>query len=281
MASTPTDKGIGKRTATSSENRLSKKFKARTPSPGEKTIAPDSFMFYHLHNPDFVDQTDAPSCLIVRGNKYMERALTEPMYKRKSNKIYGEFVDNVNPYPLVVNPIDDKGNFLTKPNNNRKSTEDKTSFVEKVIVIECDASSKWDPDFKDFFETTLKPNVENLVKTPIFRTKPTVLMTEESLKNVKHWSLMLPTATILEIVDAFYVKSEGSTYKSVEDYLKQGVDIIYSLFENGKVPIEEVIQAYNLSDDHLLEDDTNRYNSFLKQLNAEAGTSEETDEHNE
>lgn len=279
MDSTPKGKGIsGKRAGSGSGNRLSKKYKARTPKSESYTEfkkAPNnSFTFYHLHNHELTSE-DRPSCLLIRGNGYFERAISDPMFKRNSNPIYQQFVDNMAPYPLVVNPVDKNGNYVMRPNTNRKNKEDPESFKEKVIVVECDAASTWTTDFKDFFETTLKPNVEVLHKTPIFRTKPVVVMSDPPCHDVQYWANMMETSAIIDIVDTFYVKGEDSDFVTVEEFLKASKDNLYSLWAPGKVPVEDVIHTYNLADDHLDDLDKKRYSDFLAEVEAQANEPEE------
>ena len=257
------------RASSGSGNRLSKKFKGRTNTPTQTgtpiKVKGNSITFYHLANKNFKNP-EAPSCLVIRGNGYMERAISEPMYKRNKDKNYETFVENVAPYPLVVNPVDEKGEFVLRPNKNKKRKEDPDFYREKCIVIECPPGAKWDPDFKEFFNDTLKPNLEMLQKTEIFRTFPTIVTTDPPCYNVPFWSSMLATPAILDILKTFYVNGEDSDYDKLEDYLKSSKDVVYSCWPVGKVPIEDVIMQFNLGEEHLDTTDFKAYTAALQIL---------------
>ena len=156
------------------------------------------------------------------------------------------------------------------PNLRKKNKEDPDFYNEKMICVECSGIATWDPDFKEFFEDTLKPNVELLAKTPVFRTKPTVVMSDPPVERVQYFSYMLPTDKILDIVKTFYVDDDESPHESVEGYLKTSPDFLYSLWPRGKVPVDDVIHTFNLGETHLDPKDWNRYTVFLDDLQRQA-----------
>ena len=79
----------------------------------------------------------------------------------------------------------------------------------------------------------------------------------------KYWSDVLDTATISNVLKDFYCVSEGVT---LSEFLKLDKENVYSVWPEGKVPLEEIIIIHNLTQDHLAPLDWDRYTEYQKSL---------------
>jgi len=253
-------------------------------SPTRTNFPGTSISFFHLKNPNL--SADAPSCLLIRGNGYMERALSEPFYKRDQNPVYKEFVETLDAYNLVLNPLHpDDGTPMTRPTKNRRPGMPE-SFNEKVIALQVDNDSTWDGTFKNFFEDTLKPLIDGLYKTKIFNQKPDVQMTDPPVFDVVTWSKMLTTKNILAIINEFYCdEDEDDMPSNVDEFLRMDKENIYAFWMPGNVPVEEVSHHYSLPEEILETEDWNKLVAHraelelvAKQEDDEAEKEEEDDE---
>ena len=260
--STP-NKKTGTPAASSSGNRLSKRHKPNSNTPSKAfDLSKNAIQFLHIANA--ARSGNAPSCLMITAEGYMERALTGPFYQRESNSYYKRYMDDIAPYQLVVNPIDKNGNVRMRPNTskNRRPT-DPEYYPEKAILIEVANDATWEDDMKPFFEDTLKPCIEALEHTPIFKYRPDVKMASPPVIETKYWSDVLDTATISNVLKDFYCESEGVT---LSEFLKMDKENIYSVWPEGKVPLEEIIIFHNLTQEHLAPLDCDRYTEYQKGL---------------
>ena len=177
--------------------------------------------------------------------------------------VFGNYVEMMVAYPAIINPVNPDGSDMVKENKNQKSVEGPQFYKRKVIVIEVGNKNSWKGQFESFFEETLKPLIMSLNGTRLFKNKKTAEMTTPPVVNLASWSHMLSTSDILSIVDEFYCKSAEPPV-SVGEFFKKAEDNIYALWEEGKVPVEEVIGFFKLKKHHLRPKDWENYEELLK-----------------
>jgi len=254
-------------------NSLSKRFKGASKKKSTLGKSENKLTFYHAKN-DALGK-DAPSCLIIGASGYLEYGFTQPFYWRNEQMVFGNYVEIMGAYPAIVNPVNPDGSDMVKENKNRKSVEDPQTYKRKVIVIEVGNTNSWKGQFEEFFEETLKPLIFSLHGTRLFKTLPTVEMTTPPVVNLASWSHMLSTSDILSIVDEFYCKTAEPPV-SVGEFFKQAEDNIYALWEEGKVPVQEVIGFFKLKKHHLRPKDWENYEEEMSK--GAEGTSESDSE---
>ena len=209
------------------------------------------------------DGDEAPSCLVIGASGYLEYGLTQPFYWRNEQLIFGNYVEMMGAYPAVINPVNPDGSDMVKENKNRKTDEEPHFYKRKVVVIEVGNTDSWKGEFEPFFQETLHPLLTSLSGTRLFKSRPTIEMTSPPVVNLASWSHMLSTPDIISIVDEFYCKTADLPV-TVGEFFKEAEDNIYALWEEGKVPVEQVIGFYKLKKHHLHPKDWENYEKTLK-----------------
>ena len=122
--------------------------------------------------------------------------------------------------------------------------EDAQFYKRKVVVIEVGNTDSWRGEFETFLEQTLKTLIITLSETRLFKATPMIEMTTPPVVNLALWSRMLSTLDILSIVNEFFCKTSEPPVASGE-FFKETEDTSYAFWEEGKVPVEEVIGFSN------------------------------------
>jgi hypothetical protein len=182
--------------------------------------------------------------IIIDAYGYVERVMTDPLYKRKRdiNAIFIELIDCI-PFVFTLVELDsDPKCHLMNANN----------YPKKAIVVLGDLTEE---EIINYFEDTLIPAIVGLGQ--LKENSYPIRSPEGFYRETSTWSDVLMDDQVEDLFKWAFVNGDDKPFGQLEDFLKEDQAHLYSGWKEGQVPIS-VIRDYSLRDDHLRQGDAAR-----------------------
>lgn len=222
------------------------------------TTAPKPPSVGFIHVKSTLRSSSSPSVLLIQGEGYAEKVITDPVYERDRHDVYKAFCDALMPFEKIVNPVQN-GEFVTKTVVWKGELR---TFRRKCIAVPANNNSDFNPgsDIRKWLDNTFLPSFYTLnFKGSSMDRDMTFRLSDPPYKTVETMSDCISDAAIEDIVGSFY---GASTKLGISNFFKANKENLYTCWHPGQVPLR-IISAYDLKAQHVDALDWERYETNL------------------
>ena len=259
---TPNDKTRPAPVVTGSVS-LRKKKKSRTADyVAPDTVQSNSVQYFLLENTDYGDKASA--VLLIMNGDYLEYQMTLPFFRRGKNPVYQAYIDGIECFTNVINPLDPAtGKVWQRPNPNYdpnkvtycgtgKNRKPHPEFWEaKAIAIPMDAGMT-DEQIKEWHEKTFVPHLMTLGED-VIKSTTAINLHPKPVVRIQHWATMLSEHSIKRIVNREFL----GDHSDLQGFLMANKANVCGIWKPGQVPLT-IMKNHKLLENHLHKDDWNR-----------------------